>query len=919
MAKKNNKPKISLKRVVKSIASNKPVSGGRQPGSSVAAVGSSKALQALTSAAVMLPGLLLPSAQAADGDHINFQFSRYQESKRNLFGIPNSQNPIRADVLHGSGLFTLTDRAKFAFSYTQDIWSGATPIVTSPLAANPYSPIRRNTSSGAVVAGASPLMNPSEGVLLDRNLNPLQRDTGMQDTRSVLVLATASPETRNQANFRMGYEWDEAEINASAGFSLENDYKSSFGNLGGRLDFNQKLTSVKFGAGYTSSNISAILDHDASPYLTKTAFSDQIQRREDGAEILRAERQDWAANIGVTQVLTKHSLVDANLGYTHSNGYLENPYKAVTVIFVDPEVLNNGQTTPILGDVRALLEQRPGQRNQFAFSTKYIQHISPLDAALHLNYRFSTDDWGINTNTFSANWIQPLPGGWTLTPRIRYYSQDSADFYQPYLITQQNFSTQAVDSLGRDIWVDSTNPDIEYVRDENFNLLDSEGNIVNVSDVQPKTIPFDAGKLPGDFSSDHRLAGFGALSGGVTLRKEFAKGIALEAGFEYYTRASSMKLGSDGGNSFADFNYYVANAALTINPGIMSLPGSSGHAHHHAHTGKDNSHKHSRHHLQPAGLMFAHMLDNPGEFMVGYNFMYSRMGGNMLHGSNTVSDPTIVSEGCSSEILCTFKPAEMDMRMHMLDIMYAPTRWLNLMLMPRFMDMEMHLQELEGRPPPEPGEHQHFGGHTTGVIGDTLIASLIKLYERQGHRVHAGLGISAPTGKTDLQIRRVFRVDGGAIHFGMQLGSGTWDFVPSLTYTGEYNRWNWGAQVSGIKRMENRNESGYRLGDLFQATAWGGFDLTSWLTASVRGLYTLQDRIHGDFNILNARIGPMDFPANYGGQFWNVGFGVNAVIPDGRFAGHHFGFEWLQPVHTDVNGFQLDRKGALTASWSYRF
>ncbi|SER70777.1 Protein of unknown function [Nitrosomonas sp. Nm51] len=918
MTKTKNKPKTGSCRTVSSIFANKTVAARQQQKISVTISGSSKTLQALTSAAVVLPGLLLPTVQAADGDHINFQFSRYQEGKRNLFGLPNSQNPIRADVLHGSGLFTLTDRAKFSFGYTQDIWSGATPITTTPLAANPYSPILKNTPEGVAVSGASPLLNP-DNVFLDRDLNFIRSDTGEQDLRSVLVLSSASPETRNQANFRLSYEWDEAEINAGAGFSLERDYRSSFGSLGGRLDFNQKLTSVKFGVGYTSSSISAILDHDAAPYLTKTAFDSQIERREDGAEILRAERQDWAANLGLTQVLTKYALIDANLGYTYGNGYLENPYKAVTTIFVDPDVLNNGLTTPVLGDVRALLEQRPNQRSQWAFSTKYIQHVNPLDAALHLNYRFSTDDWGINTNTFSANWIQPLPGGWTLTPRIRYYSQDAADFYQPYLITQQNFSTQAVDNLGREVWVDSNNPEIEYVRDENFNLLDSEGNIVNVSDVQPKTIPFDAGKLPDDFSSDHRLAGFGALSGGVTLRKQFARGITLEAGFEYYTRASSLKLGSDGGNSFADFDYYVANAALILNLENMRLSGSSGHTHQHAHSGKNSTSANMHHHSQPAGLMFAHMLDDAGEFMLGYRFMYSRMAGSMLHGTSAVSDPAIVNQGCGTENLCTFRPADMDMRMHMLDIMYAPTRWLNLMLMPRFMDMEMNLRELDGRLPAPAEEHKHFGGHATGVIGDTLIVSLFKLYEKTGHRLHAGLGISAPTGKSDLQFRRVFKIDGGSVHFGMQLGSGTWDFVPSLTYTGDYNRWSWGAQVSGVKRMENRNESGYRLGDQFQATSWGGYGLTRWLTASVRGVYTLQDRIHGDFNSFNARIGPMDFPKNYGGQFWNVGFGVNAVIPDGRFAGHHFGFEWLQPVHTDVNGFQLDRKGALTASWSYRF
>lgn len=924
MAAKNPEPSNGVHDQGTSCNSHQPDSRVHTFNSDKPPVNNPKALQALTSAAMVLPGLLLSPVQAAEDNRVNFQFSRYQEGKRDLLGVKSNLEPIRADVLHGSGLFSLTDRAEFSFSYTQDIWSGATPITTSLRAANPNRPILKNTDSGVTVAGASPLINPQ--LLLDRDLNPLRQENGQQlvkDPRSVLVLSAASPEVRNQANFRLGYEWDEAAIDASAGFSLENDYQSSFGNLGGRMDFNQKLTSIKFGAGYSSSNINAILDHDAAPYLTKTAFASQIESR-GGSEILHGKRQDWTANFGLTQILSKHALVDANIGYTHSNGFMENPYKAMTVIFVDPDVLNDGQTSPIFGDVRALIEQRPNIRNQWALSTKYIQHITPLDAALHLTYKFSTDDWGINTNTFSANWVQPLPNGWTITPRIRYYSQDAASFYQPFLISQQKFSSRAFDNLGREIWVDTLNPEIEYVRDENFNLIDTEGNPVDefAVNVQPKRIPFDSEQLPENFSSDYRLAGFGSLSGGVTLSKQFARGVTLEAGFEYYTRASALKLGNGGGNSFADFDYYLANAALTLNLGAMNLPGSGGREHHH--------HQHDKHegattfhlaHNQPAGLMFGHMLDRAGDFMVGYRFMYSRMAGKMLHGSHAASDPLIVAEGCSETRLCRFAPTYMDMKMHMLDIMYAPTDWLNLMVMPRFMDMEMNLRELEGRPPPDPTVHEHTGiaGHATGLIGDTGIASLIKLYEASGHSVHLGLGVNAPTGKSDLQLRRVFQIDGGAIHFGMQLGSGTWDFIPSLTYTGDHNRWSWGAQVSGVKRMEKENDSGYRLGDIFQATTWGGFNLTRWLTAGVRGLYTWQDSIHGDFDIFNARIGPMDFPANSGGEFWNIGLGINVSIPGGRFKGHHLGFEWLQPVHTDVNGFQLDRKGALTASWSYQF
>lgn len=880
----------------------------------------SKALQALTSAALVLPGLLLTPAHASDADRINFQFSRYQEGKRDLFGVPNNLKPITADVLHGSGIFSLTDRTKFNFSYTQDTWSGATPITISPLAANGNRPILGNTATGITTVGASPIINNSQ-VLLDRDLNPLRQDSQNhqlmnKDPRSVMVLSSASPETRNQANFGLSREWNEAALNVSGGFSRERDYKSNFGNVSGRLDFNQKLTSVKFGSGYTSSNISAILDHDAAPYITKTAFSRQIESR-GGSEILQGNRHDWTGNLGLTQVLTKNALLEANIGYTHSSGYMENPYKVMTVIFVDPAALNNNQTTPITGDMRALLEQRPNIRNQVAINTKYIQYVSAFDAALHLGYRLSTDDWGINTHTFDANWVQPIGSGWTLTPRIRYYSQDAAGFYKPYLFSQQTYRRNEVDSLGRQIWIDAKNPNIQYFRDSSFNLIDQNGNLVNEAllNVQPKTASFDAGKLPDNFSSDHRLAGFGALSGGVTLNKMIMKGVALEAGFEYYTRASSMQLGSGGHNGFADFDYYVANAALKLDleSTNLSMPGRNLSQH-------QDSPTHHQHKAPPAGIMFGHMLDKPGDFMVGYRFMHSWTNGNMMHGAHKVSDQTIVDQGCDTT-LCRFTPAYMNMRMHMLDIMYAPAKWWNVMLMPTFMDMDMNLRTLAGRPAPVPGVHEHQGiaGHETGAVGDTMISSLVKLIDIPGHRVHMSLGLSAPTGKVDLQLRRLFQIDGGLIHFGMQLGSGTWDFMPNLTYAGEYNRWSWGAQVNGIKRMENQNKSGYRLGDVFQATTWGGYDLTRWLTASVRGAYTVQGAIHRDFNSFNARIGPMDFPANYGGQFWDIGLGLNAIIPGGRLAGNRFSFEWVQPVRNDFNGFQLERKGALSATWSYRF
>jgi len=843
-------------------------------------------LQALTSAALVLPGLLVTPAHAVDAStgSVNFQYSRYQEGKRNLYSVRSDLDPIMVDTLHGSGTLFVTDRLKFSFGYTQDTWSGATPVSSVPLASTAGNiPFTRTLPTGEVVSGASPFVTGA--VTLDRNLNPIKFDAeGNQlvDPRTVLVLSTASPETRNQGDFGLAYEWDEAVLNLGGGFSEERDYKSAYGHAGGRFDFNQKLTSLKWGAGYTSSRQSAVLDHDALGYVTNLGFADRIKFR-DNLRILAGDRQDWTSSLGLTQILSKNTLVDVNFGYTHSSGFMENPYKGVTVIFVDPERISPNPNVPIQGNLRTLLEQRPGLRNQFAFSGKLVQYISPIDAAVHLNYKFSFDDWGIHSNTFEGDWVQPLGSDWTITPRIRYYSQSSANFYHPYIVSNQAFTRLVFDGNG-----------------------------------EPEVIIFDPQKLPNNFSSDHRLSGFGSLSGGVTLNKRFARGIELEAGFEYYTRASSLKLGGGGNSSFADFDYYVANAALKIDMDAINFRRRNLDHQHSAHD-HHGHHQHAGHHM-PAGIMYGHMLDKAGDFMVGYRFMYSRQAGNMLHGSKKAPDFDIVNLACSPSKLCTHAPDSMDMRMHMLDIMYAPTNWLNVMLMPQFMDMDMNLRELEGRPPPVPGDHEHPGTpHTTGGVSDTILMSLVKLLDLPGHHLHMGLGVSAPTGDVRLKLRRIARQDGGLIHFDMQLGSGTWDFLPNLTYAGNAGRWYWGGQLSGTKRMESRNSSGYRLGDMFQATTWGGFHLNDWLSASVRGVYTSRGKIQGDFNTFNSRIGPMDFPRNQGGRFWDLGVGVSASVPRGKFIGNQFAVEWLQPLSDDFNGFQLERKGTVNATWSYHF
>jgi len=173
----------------------------------------------------------------------------------------------------------------------------------------------------------------------------------------------------------------------------------------------------------------------------------------------------------------------------------------------------------------------------------------------------------------------------------------------------------------------------------------------------------------------------------------------------------------------------------------------------------------------------------------------------------------------------------------------------------------------------------------------------------------------APSGDSGLKMPSM----GTYYDYGMQLGSGTWDFRPSLTYTGHRDRWAWGAQINAITRLQSHNPQGYVLGDTFQATGWGSYDVTRWLAASLRGIYTAQGKIDGRYNGPASYSATFDYPANYGGHYWDLGMGATAVVPEGFFKGNQIAVEWQQPLMDDVHGYQLERTGTLWATWMLAF
>lgn len=318
----------------------------------------------------------------------------------------------------------------------------------------------------------------------------------------------------------------------------------------------------------------------------------------------------------------------------------------------------------------------------------------------------------------------------------------------------------------------------------------------------------------------------------------------------------------------------------------------------------------------PAGIMSDHM-HKTGEIMTGYRYLRSTYQDN-YQGSNKVTLDDLGHAGFS------MASTSMTMDMLMLDIMYAPTDWLTLMLMPMYMHMQMdmvstgaehHTDGMEGMEGMDHGD-MHGAGHSHSIsgIGDTHVSAMLRLAGNDQHQFIGSLGVSIPTGKVDRK-----NSDDTYVHYGMQLGSGTWDFLPGLTYTGRMGSLSWGAQANAVIRLEDDNDSGFAFGDKYQASLWGAVRVVDWMSLSARVGWEDQDPISGHYNGPHHHSAPEDFQENYGGEFVDAAVGANFVVTGGNFIGLRLGLEWVNRIKEDYHGYQLGLDDGLNVSLTYSF
>ncbi|MFT4729587.1 MAG: hypothetical protein ACI9UN_004105 [Granulosicoccus sp.] len=213
---------------------------------------------------------------------------------------------------------------------------------------------------------------------------------------SVDVEATASAyaESREEVSLGMDYLYDKTMLGVGITTSKEDDYEASTLHLSISQDFFGDLTTVSMGYSYGD---------------------DTVKR--NGDDIFEDSANHQAYKFELSQILTKHMIM--NLGYEAvvDEGFLNNPYRSVR--FSDSTA---GQGYSYQAEIY------PRTRTSDAIAVRSMYYL-PYRAALRAEYRYYSDSWGIVAHNAEVSYTHPLGDRWEFDAKARFYTQTAAEFY----------------------------------------------------------------------------------------------------------------------------------------------------------------------------------------------------------------------------------------------------------------------------------------------------------------------------------------------------------------------------------------------------------------------------------------------------------------------------------------------------------
>ncbi len=212
--------------------------------------------------------------------------------------------------------------------------------------------------------------------------------------------------------------------------SFESDYTSLGVNGALSRDLFQRNTTITVRGSHFADSVSpmggAPVPFAEMPAPTPGEHDDKAAL-EDDDEGSSESKGVTDVGLGVTQILTRRTLLALNYTNTRVTGYQTDPYTLLSVVDADGRPVA-GVGTPEL----FRYESRPDSRAKRVAAAELIQNLGR--DILTLSYRYYDDDWGITSRTTEVSYRLNFKPDHYLQPNLRWYHQSAADFYRRYLM-----------------------------------------------------------------------------------------------------------------------------------------------------------------------------------------------------------------------------------------------------------------------------------------------------------------------------------------------------------------------------------------------------------------------------------------------------------------------------------------------------
>ena len=303
--------------------------------------------------------------------------------------------------------------------------------------------------------------------------------------------------------------------------------------------------------------------------------------------------------------------------------------------------------------------------------------------------------------------------------------------------------------------------------------------------------------------------------------------------------------------------------------------------------------------LTATGVMGIHHTHPKGEWMLSFSRMNMRMNENRI-GTRTATEQEVLQGYMVT-------PTSMEMEMHMVGGMYAPTADLTFVAMVPLVRMSMDHVTRRG---------MRFTIKSAG-LGDATLSGLYTLRNRESSRTLLDFGLGLPTGSIDERGDTPAGKD-QKLPYPMQLGWGVFSLKPGLTYLGQGGPWNWGGHVGGQFGL-GTNSNNYSPGNAYSIEGWGSRAWNPWVSTSLRTVAKVRNNIDGADPDLNPMMVPTADPELRGGKSIDFRLGVNLYVPRGVLSGNRFSIEFTLPAYQSLNGPQLATDWGINLGWQNAF